>query len=170
MYPQSHGWATLRYSTSRYQAVRAFHQLVISCIDHYNAILKGTPTCVIKPLQMVQNAAAHLAINQPKWAHTIPLLIELHWLPVVSHFKFKSLIETNRVLAASALSYLNNLVWPMLPLILCVLHMTQESSLYGHNPNYFHIVSLNGGTTSQALAEQEKLHLLSKRSWKHSSS
>lgn len=98
--------------------------MVISCIDHCNTVLKGTPMCM-KPLQMVQNAAAPLVFNHPKWAHTIPLLKELHWLPVASHFKFNSLILTNRVRAGSALSYLNNLVWP---------HATPHSLRSSHDP------------------------------------
>ena len=46
----------------------------------------------VKPLQMIQNAAARLVFNQPKRAHVTPLLIELHWLPVAACIKFKSLM------------------------------------------------------------------------------
>src|SRR4029434_9639277 len=64
----------------------------------------------VKPLQMIQNAAARLVFNQPKRAHVTPLLIELHWLPVAARIKFKSLMLAYRVLAGSAPNYLNALV------------------------------------------------------------
>ena len=65
---------------------------------------------MVKPLQMIQNAAARLVFNQPKRAHVTPLLIELHWLPVAARIKFKSLMLAYRVLTGSAPTYLNALV------------------------------------------------------------
>src|SRR4029434_10637788 len=62
----------------------------------------GLPACVVKPLQMIQNAAARLVFNQPKRAHVTPLLIDLHWLPVAARIKFKSLMLAYRVLDGSA--------------------------------------------------------------------
>src|SRR4029434_2242515 len=66
--------------------------------------------CVVKPLQMIQNAAARLMFNQQKRAHDTPLLIKLHWLPVAARIKFKSLMLAYRVLDGSAPTYLNALV------------------------------------------------------------
>ncbi len=43
--------------------------LVISRRDYYNALLAGLPTCAIRPLQMIKNAAACLVFNEPKRAH-----------------------------------------------------------------------------------------------------
>src|SRR4029434_7406782 len=63
--------------------------LVRSRLDYCNALLTGLPACVVKPLQMIQNAAARLVFNQPKRAHVTPLLIDLHWLPVAARIKFK---------------------------------------------------------------------------------
>src|SRR4029434_6262674 len=84
--------------------------LVSSRLDHCNALLRGLPACVVKPLQMIQNAAARLVINQPKRAQVTPLLIELHWLPVSARIKFMSLMLAYRVLAGSAPTYLHDLV------------------------------------------------------------
>ncbi|KAL0149537.1 hypothetical protein M9458_055064, partial [Cirrhinus mrigala] len=47
--------------------------LVISRLDYCNALLAGLPSCTIKPLQMIQNAAARLVFNEPKRAHVTPL-------------------------------------------------------------------------------------------------
>ncbi len=57
--------------------------IVISRLDYCNALLAGLPSCTIKPLQMIQNAAARLVT---------PLFISLHWLPVAARIKFKTLL------------------------------------------------------------------------------
>src|SRR4029434_3463207 len=73
----------IRKIRSQYATQLLVQTLVISRLDNCNAILIGLPACVVKPLQMAQNVAAHLMFNQPKRAHVILLLIELHLLPVV---------------------------------------------------------------------------------------
>src|SRR4029434_2754475 len=78
--------------------------------DYCNALLTGLPACVVKPLQMIQNAAARLVFNQTKRAPVTRLLIELHWLPVAARIKFKSLMLAYRVLTGTAPTYLNALV------------------------------------------------------------
>ncbi len=40
--------------------------LVISRLDYCNALLAGLPSCTIKPLQIIQNAAARLSSVNPK--------------------------------------------------------------------------------------------------------
>ena len=82
----------------------------IDYLDYCNALLTGLPACVVKPLQIIQNAAAHLVFNQPKRAHVTLLLIDLHWLPVAARIKFKSVMLAYRVLDGSAPTYLNALV------------------------------------------------------------
>ena len=81
-----------------------------SCLDYCNALLTDLPACVVKPLQMIHNATARLVFNQLKRAHVTPLLLELHWLPVAACIKFKLLMLAYRVIAGSALIYLNALV------------------------------------------------------------
>ncbi len=66
--------------------------LVISRLDYCNALLAGLPSNTIKPLQMIQNAAARLVFNEPKRAHVIPLFVSLHWLPVAARIQFKTLM------------------------------------------------------------------------------
>src|SRR4029434_10212408 len=82
----------IRPYLTQYATQLLVQTLVSSCLDYCHALLTGLPACVVKPLQMIQNAAARLVFNQPKRAHVTPLLIELHWLPVAAHIKFKSLI------------------------------------------------------------------------------
>ncbi len=48
--------------------------LVLSRLDYCNALLAGLPACTIKPLQLIQNAAARVVFNEPKKAHVTPSL------------------------------------------------------------------------------------------------
>ncbi|KAF3699486.1 hypothetical protein EXN66_Car015173 [Channa argus] len=51
----------------------------------------GSPVSTIKPLQMIQNAAARLIFNQPKRTHVTPLFRSLRWLPIAARIRFKAL-------------------------------------------------------------------------------
>ncbi|KAI4875881.1 hypothetical protein NFI96_009458 [Prochilodus magdalenae] len=66
--------------------------LVISRLDYCNSLLAGLPLRAIRPLQLVQNAAARLIFNLPKFTHITSLLRSLHWLPVVARIRFKTLM------------------------------------------------------------------------------
>ncbi|KAK3554541.1 hypothetical protein QTP70_025392 [Hemibagrus guttatus] len=66
--------------------------LVISRLDYCNSLLAGLPLNAIRPLQKIQNAAAPLVFNLPKFSHTTPLLRSLHWLPVAARIRFKTLM------------------------------------------------------------------------------
>ncbi len=83
--------------------------LVISRLDYCNALLAGLPSNTIKPLQMIQNAAARLVFNEPKRAHVTPLFISLHWLPVAARIKFKTLMLAYKTATGSAPSYIHSL-------------------------------------------------------------
>ncbi len=71
--------------------------LVMSRLDYCNALLAGLPANSIKPLQLIQNAAARLIFNEPKRTCVTPLFINLHWLPVTARIKFKALMFANQV-------------------------------------------------------------------------
>ncbi|XP_030640854.1 uncharacterized protein LOC115821223, partial [Chanos chanos] len=86
--------------------------LVISRLDYCNVLLAGLPTCAIRPLQLVQNAAARLVFNLPKHSHVTPLLTALHWLPVAARIQFKTLVLAYQATRGSAPSYLQSLITP----------------------------------------------------------
>ncbi len=89
--------------------------LVISRLDYCNALLAGLPSNTIKPLQMIQNAAARLVFNEPKRAHVTPLFISLHWLPVAARIQFKTLMLTYRTTTGSAPAYFHSLLRIYIP-------------------------------------------------------
>ncbi len=70
------------------------HSFIFSHIDYCNALLYDLPKYQIHKLQRIQNMAAKLIFQQPKFSHNTPLLIELHWLPVEYRIRFKLLILT----------------------------------------------------------------------------
>ncbi len=84
--------------------------LVLSRLDYCNALLAGLPANSIKPLQLIQNAAAKLIFNEPKRMHVTPLFINLHWLPIAARIKFKALITSG-----SAPLYLNSILQTYVP-------------------------------------------------------
>ncbi len=89
--------------------------LVLSRLDYCNALLAGFPASSIKPLQLIQNAAARLIFNEPKRTHVTPLFISLHWLPIAARIKFKALMFAYRTTSGSALLYLNSLLQTYVP-------------------------------------------------------
>ncbi len=83
--------------------------LVLSRLDYFNALLAGLPASSIKPLQLIQNAAARLIFNELKRMHVTPLFISLHWLPMAARIKFKAFIFVYKP-PLSAPLYLNSLL------------------------------------------------------------
>ncbi|KAK3553457.1 hypothetical protein QTP70_003500 [Hemibagrus guttatus] len=86
--------------------------LVISRLDYCNSLLAGLPLNAIRPLQMIQNAAARLVFNLPKFSNTTPMLSSLHWLPVTARIRFKTLMLAYKAKNGPAPSYLKALVTP----------------------------------------------------------
>ncbi len=78
-------------------------------------LLAGLLSNTIKPLQIIQNAAARLVFNEPKRTHVTPLFISLHWLPVAARIKFKTLMLAYRTTTGSAPSYFHSLLRIYIP-------------------------------------------------------
>ena len=63
------------------------HAFVTSHLDYCNAFLYKLPQYQYDRLQKVLNAVTRVTCLIPKFAHSTPVLRELHWLPV----KFRNL-------------------------------------------------------------------------------
>ncbi len=105
-----HNIRKIRPFLTEHAAQLLVQALVIYRLDYCNALLAGLPSNTIKPLQMIQNAAARLVFNEPKRAHVTPLFISLHWLPVTARIKFKTLTTTG-----SAPTYFHSLLRIYIP-------------------------------------------------------
>ncbi len=88
-----------------------------------NALLAGLPASSIKPLQLIQNAAARLIFNEPKRTHVTPLFINLHRLQIAAHIKFKALMFAYKSTTGSAPLHLNSILQTYVPLEACVLQV-----------------------------------------------
>ncbi|XP_067097452.1 uncharacterized protein, partial [Osmerus mordax] len=89
--------------------------LVLSKLDYCNSLLAGLPACATRPLQRIQNAAARLVYNLPRRSHVTPLLISLHWLPIMARIRFKTLVLTLRAVNGTATVYIKSLLQPYTP-------------------------------------------------------
>uniref|UniRef100_A0A8C4X3N7 Reverse transcriptase domain-containing protein n=1 Tax=Erpetoichthys calabaricus TaxID=27687 RepID=A0A8C4X3N7_ERPCA len=84
--------------------------LVISKLDYCNSLLSGLSLKATRPLQLIQNAAARLVFDIPKFSHTTPLLRNLHWLPVAARIRFKTLTLAFKAKTGAAPPYISALV------------------------------------------------------------
>ena len=80
--------------------------LVLSRLEYCNSILSGSPKCLIKKLQRVQNTAARM----PRTEHTTPLLRMLHWLPIPSRIAYKIDSLCHTALTSAYPKYLSKLL------------------------------------------------------------
>ncbi len=116
---------TYRFALNNIRKIRSFltelaaqflaQALVIFRLDYCNALLSGLPSNTIKPLQIIQNAAARLVFNEPKRAHVTPLFVSLHWLPVAACIQFKTLMLAYRTTTGSAPTYFHSLLRIYIP-------------------------------------------------------
>ena len=93
-----------------YQATESLiHAFIFSHIDYCNGLLNSVSKQLINKLQRIQNMVARLVHKLPKFSHVTPLLIDLHWLPVEYHVRYKILLFTYKAIHQLAPQYINEL-------------------------------------------------------------
>ena len=107
--------AKIRHILSLKDAEKIIHAFVTSRLDYCNSLLSGCSKKSLKPLQLVQNAAARVLTGTKKRDHITPVLASLHWLPVKARIEFKILLLTYKALNGQAPSYLKELIVPYQP-------------------------------------------------------
>ncbi len=127
-----HNIRKIRPFLTEHAAQLLVQALVISRLDYCNALLAGLPSNTIKPLQMIQNAAARLVFNEPKRAHVTPLFISLHWLPVAARIQFKTLMLAYRTTTGSAPTYCHYTITNLHPLQKSWDLLVSDASWYHH--------------------------------------
>ena len=78
----------IRYLT-RPTTERVVNALITSRLDYCNSLLFGTSASNINRLQRLQNSVARLVTRQARRDSAMPLLRELHWLPVRYRVSYK---------------------------------------------------------------------------------
>ncbi len=110
-----HNIRKIRPFLTQHAAQLLVQALVISRLDYCNALLAGLPSNTIKPLQMIQNAAARLVFHEPQRTYVTPLFVSLHWLPVAARIQFKTLMLAYRTTTGSAPAYFHSLLRIYIP-------------------------------------------------------
>ncbi len=101
-----HNIRKIRPFLTEHAAQLLVQALVVSRLDYCNVLLAGLPSNTIKPLQMIQNAAADWSSTSQKE----PML-----LPVAACIKFKTLMLAYRTTTGSAPSYFHSLLRIYIP-------------------------------------------------------
>ena len=71
----------IRPFLTNYSTQLLFQALVLSRLDYCNSLLAGLPASAIRPLQLIQNAAARLVFNAPQTYTHHPAA---HWPPLAT--------------------------------------------------------------------------------------
>ena len=86
------------------------HALVTLRLDYCNSILYGCNQSILQHLQFLQNYAAGLVYQIPKFCHITPYLKDLHWLPVQARIQFKLLSVVFKCIHGTGPQYLSELL------------------------------------------------------------
>ncbi len=128
-----HNIRKIRPFLTEHAAQLLVQALVISRLDYCNALLAGLPSNTIKPLQMIQNAAARLVFNEPMLHLSLSLCagyrLQLasssrHWFKTLKKIFFIFYF----IFACLACTYLNkawNWVLRAVPLSVCLFKMNR---------------------------------------------
>jgi len=84
--------------------------LILSKMDYCNALLHGAPIGTISKLQRLQNNVARIVTKAERRADAMPILKQLHWLPIESRIQFKVALLTFKVRTTASPLYLSQLL------------------------------------------------------------
>ena len=117
-------WHPLRYRAEIYEGVgheknldegsvkTLIQALVFSRLDYCNSILANLPDVTLVPLVRVQHSAARLIWNLKRQDPVLPLMMELHWLPLRFRITFKLCKLMHGIYYDTGPKYMKELVTP----------------------------------------------------------
>ena len=92
------------------------HSFVTSRIDYCNSLLANLSNCVLTKLQKVQNVAARILTRRRDVHDISPVLIDIHWLPILLRICYTINLLTFKCLHELGPPYLKNLFSPYISL------------------------------------------------------
>ena len=100
----------------RSDLIKVVQALVISRLDYCNALYVGLPLRTARKLQLVQNAAARVAMGAGRSESAKPLLQQLQWLPIHFRAQLKLMTLSFKALHDLGPAYLKDRLLPYIPL------------------------------------------------------
>ena len=88
--------ARIRRFIDRATCERVICSLVTSRLDYANSLIYGINKTDLTKLQRLQNRAARLIVGASRRESALPLLTDLHWLPVRERLEFKALTHVHK--------------------------------------------------------------------------
>ena len=85
--------------------------LISSRLDYCNSLLNNIAKRDLAKLQRVHNCLARVVLRAPQFSSSLPLLIQLHWLPVTYRINVKLSTLTYRALFSQQPPYLTCLLY-----------------------------------------------------------
>jgi len=95
----------VRHQLGRDVTAKLVKALVLSRLDHCNAVLAGLPA-------MAYDAAARTVLDLKLGDHVTPALRELHWLPITERIQYKLCLLVHKMFFGHALDYIASLLTP----------------------------------------------------------
>ena len=84
--------------------------LIFSRLDYCNSLFFGLSKGKLEPLQKVQNSVARLVLQKRRCDEAMPLLKDLHWLPMVQRVQYKAATVVYTCLHGTAPKYAQELI------------------------------------------------------------
>ena len=84
--------------------------LLGSRLDYANSVLFGTSAKKLAKIQCLQNSVARVVTRSDRRLQALPILKQLHWLPVKYRINFKIAVLTYKLRTTSEPMYLSNLI------------------------------------------------------------
>src|SRR5688572_12836464 len=104
----------IRRTLSLRAATVLIHSFVLTRLDYCDGVLLDLPEFRLHQLQIVQNAAARLLADLPKYSHISDYMRrELHWLPVADRVQFKIATLVWKATTGTAPDYIAELCLPI---------------------------------------------------------
>ena len=107
--------ATIREYLTKDATSKLVTTLILSRLDYCNSLLSNISEDKLSRLQVVQNSAAKLVAKEKRMALSLPILYELHWLPVRERICFKVAMLCFKCLDGNAPDYLKNMLEVYIP-------------------------------------------------------